>query len=92
MHANVTQQILLVTSTKQAVGTGELLRPNVVGLQVSLYVAAHSGLVWAVWTCVRLFSCVLAQMNLQAAVPVAAEETIRTGKGLFSCMSANVVL
>lgn len=60
VHANVTQQVLLAPRTKQAVGTRKFLRPGVVGLEVSLDVAAHGGLVWAVWACVWLFPRVLA--------------------------------
>lgn len=60
VHANVTQQVLLAPCTKQAVGTGKFLGPSVVGLEVSFDVAAHGGLVRAVWARVRLFPCVLA--------------------------------
>lgn len=92
MHADVAQQVLLAPRTKQAMRTREFLRAGTVGLEVSLDVAADGGLVGAVWARVRLFPRVLAQVNLEAAVPVAAEETVRAGERLFSSVSANVVL
>lgn len=64
MHADMTQQIFLVSSAVKALGTCEFLFPIIVSLEVPLDVAAHSGLVWAVWTRVWLFSCVLSQVNL----------------------------
>ncbi|MPC33130.1 hypothetical protein E2C01_026476 [Portunus trituberculatus] len=61
VHADVAQQVLLVTGAVEALGTRQVLLPVIVSLEVPLDVAAHGGLVRAVRTRVRLFSRVLPQ-------------------------------